>query len=120
MSNKKNCCCRPINFVEIGSAGPGYWRDSGLALYSSMMVVRIIHGAIADNEGFSYVCRSNEQYGDSNWRNTLPDDGPDHLPAVGGYAFLLIEMRSPQVRREVSLWQGIARIPSNKKGPTFR
>ncbi|WP_164488024.1 hypothetical protein [Pseudomonas sp. R2-60-08W] len=120
MSNKKNCCCRPINFVEIGSAGPGNWRDSGLALYSAMMVLRIIHGAIADNEGSSYVCRSNEQYGDNDWRDTLPDGGPDHLPAVGGYAFLLIEMRSPQVRREVSLWQGIARIPSNKKGPTFR
>ncbi|WP_164485593.1 hypothetical protein [Pseudomonas sp. R5-89-07] len=48
------------------------------------------HRAFADNEGSSYVCRSNEQYGDSNWRDTLPDGGPDHLPAVGGYAFLLI------------------------------
>lgn len=96
MSNKKNCCCRPINFVDIGTARLGNWRDSGFALYSTMMRLRSIQGAIVDNEGSSYVCRSDEQYGDSNWRDTLPDGGPDHLSAVGGDALLLTETPAPQ------------------------
>ncbi|UOB22368.1 hypothetical protein MRY17_16690 [Pseudomonas orientalis] len=103
MSNKKNCCCRPINLVEIGAAEIDNWRDSGFTLYSAMMLLRSIHGAIADNEGSSYVCRSDEQYGDSNWRDTLPDGGPDHLSAVGGDAFLLSEMPASQVHRKMSL-----------------
>ncbi|WP_177343729.1 hypothetical protein [Pseudomonas sp. 34 E 7] len=96
MSNKKNCCCKPINFVDIGTVRLGDWRDSGFALYSTMMRLRSIQGAIVDNEGSSYVCRSDEQYGDSNWRDTLPDGGPDHLSAVGGDALLLTETPAPQ------------------------
>jgi hypothetical protein len=84
-----------------------------------MMRLRSIQGAIADNEGSSYVCRSDEQYGDSNWRDTLPDGGPDHLPAVGGDAFLLTETSASQVRRKAPLCVVLPEFQATKKGPPF-
>ncbi|WP_164484660.1 hypothetical protein [Pseudomonas orientalis] len=81
--------------------------------------MRSIHSAIADNEGSSYVRRSNEQYGDSNWRDTLPDGGSDHLSAVGGDAFLLTATPTPEVRRKASLGDVLSEYRATKKGLPF-
>lgn len=46
--------------------------------------------------GSRYVCRTNEQYGDHAWRDTLPTVRPGNLPAGGGDAVRLIGLSSPE------------------------
>ena len=73
----------------------------------------------ADNEGSRYVCRTNKQYGDNEWRDTLPDGRPDHLPAVGGYAVLLTGHPKPESTPRGVYGRLWPKSQATKKGPPF-
>jgi hypothetical protein len=79
----------------------------------------IAHGSITYQEDSHHVCRTNG-HGDNEWRDPVPDGCSNHLPAIGGYAFLLTRLI-----RNAWYWlfaprMTLAQIPANKKRPTFR
>ena len=120
VSNKKNCCCKPIIFVggwlravrchaEIQRSFFGniarmnsLWRRQGkflICTYTprcSCVYLQFIHCVMPTMRGSRYVCRTNEQYGDHAWRDTLPTVRPGNLPAGGGDAVRLIGLSSPE------------------------
>ena len=78
------------------------WRRQGkflICTYTprcSCVYLQFIHGVMPTMRGSRYVCRTNEQYGDHAWRDTLPTVRPGNLPAGGGDAVRLIGLSSPE------------------------